>query len=88
MTSFYWDNLYMFGLAPKKDDDGQYYSWAFPMGNAKLPGIAGEDIGKAALRHLQGRPAVHRQDRRHRRRVPDHRARWARSCRRASASAR
>jgi uncharacterized protein YbjT (DUF2867 family) len=47
-TSFYWDNLYMFGLAPKKGDDGQY-AWAFPMGNAKLAGIAGEDIGKCAL---------------------------------------
>ena len=48
ITSFYWDNLYMFGLAPKKGDDGQY-SWAFPMGSAKLAGIAGEDIGKTAL---------------------------------------
>ena len=47
-TSFYWDNLFMFGLAPKKGDDGQY-AWAFPMGNAKLAGIAGEDIGKCAL---------------------------------------
>src|SRR5215831_11814145 len=26
VTSFYWDNLYMFGLAPKKDDTG-VYSW-------------------------------------------------------------
>ena len=47
VTSFYWDNLYMFGLAPKKGDDGQY-AWAFPMGNAKLAGIAAEDIGKCA----------------------------------------
>jgi uncharacterized protein YbjT (DUF2867 family) len=47
VTSFYWDNLYMFGLAPKKDDSGQY-SWAFPMGDAKLAGIAAEDIGKVA----------------------------------------
>ena len=48
VTSFYWDNLFMFGLAPKKGDEGQY-AWAFPMGNAKLAGIAGEDIGKTAL---------------------------------------
>jgi uncharacterized protein YbjT (DUF2867 family) len=48
VTSFYWDNLFMFGLAPKKGDDGAY-SWAFPMGNAKLAGIAGEDIGKCAF---------------------------------------
>src|SRR5678815_2293704 len=47
VTSFYWDNLYMFGLAPKKDADG-VYSWTFPMGNAKLGGIAAEDIGKVA----------------------------------------
>src|ERR1041384_2163154 len=47
VTSFYWDNLYLFGLAPKKDDKG-VYSWTFPMGNAKMAGIAAEDIGKAA----------------------------------------
>jgi uncharacterized protein YbjT (DUF2867 family) len=47
VTSFYWDNLYMFGLAPKKDDSGQY-AWAFPMGQAKLAGISAEDIGKCA----------------------------------------
>jgi uncharacterized protein YbjT (DUF2867 family) len=47
VTSFYWDNLYLFGLAPKKDDKG-VYSWTFPMGNAKLAGIAAEDIGKVA----------------------------------------
>jgi hypothetical protein len=47
MVSFYWDNLYLFALAPKKDKDG-VYSWAFPMGDAKLAGIAKDDIGKAA----------------------------------------
>ena len=47
VTSFYWDNLYMFGLAPKKDESG-VYSWTFPMGNSKLAGIAAEDIGKVA----------------------------------------
>ena len=46
-TSFYWDNIYMFGLAPKPDDKGQY-SWTFPMGTSKLAGMAAEDIGKAA----------------------------------------
>jgi uncharacterized protein YbjT (DUF2867 family) len=53
VTSFYWDNLFMFGLAPKKGDDG-VYAWAFPMGNAKLAGIAGEDIGKCALGVFKG----------------------------------
>jgi len=47
VTTFYWDNLYMFGLAPKKDETG-VYSWTFPMGDAKLGGIAAEDIGKCA----------------------------------------
>jgi uncharacterized protein YbjT (DUF2867 family) len=47
VTSFYWDNLYLFGLAPKKGEDGAY-SWTFPMGEARLPGIAVEDIGKVA----------------------------------------
>ena len=47
VTSFYWDNLYMFGLAPKRGDDGKY-SWAFPMGKSKMAGIAAEDIGKTA----------------------------------------
>ena len=53
VTSFYWDNLYLFGLAPKKGDDG-VYSWTFPMGNAKLAGIAAEDIGKAAYGIFKG----------------------------------
>ena len=47
VTSFYWDNLYTFGLGPKKGDDGKL-AWAFPMGTAKMAGIAAEDIGKAA----------------------------------------
>jgi uncharacterized protein YbjT (DUF2867 family) len=47
VTSFYWDNAYTFGLAPKKGEDGKL-SWTFPMGQAKLAGIAAEDIGKVA----------------------------------------
>jgi uncharacterized protein YbjT (DUF2867 family) len=47
VTSFYWDNIYAFGMAPKKADDG-VYRWAFPMGDKQLAGIAAEDIGKAA----------------------------------------
>src|SRR4026207_2441059 len=55
VTSFYWDNLYLFGLAPKKDDKG-VYSWTFPMGEAKLPGIAAEDIGKGRYGISQAGP--------------------------------
>jgi uncharacterized protein YbjT (DUF2867 family) len=47
VTSFYWDNLYMFGLSPKKGEDGTL-SWTFPMGEAKMAAIAAEDIGKTA----------------------------------------
>ena len=53
VTSFYWDNLYLFNLAPKKGDDGAY-SWTFPMGTAKMPGIAAEDIGKTAYGIFKG----------------------------------
>lgn len=49
VTSFYWDNLYMFGLAPKKGEgEGGSYRWVFPMGDKKLAGIAAEDIGTVA----------------------------------------
>jgi uncharacterized protein YbjT (DUF2867 family) len=47
LTSFYWDNLIHFGMGPKKDADGRL-AFTLPMGNAKLPGIAAEDIGKCA----------------------------------------
>jgi uncharacterized protein YbjT (DUF2867 family) len=47
VTSFYWDNFFLFGLAPKKGADGKY-AWAYPMAGAKMAGIAAEDIGKCA----------------------------------------
>jgi uncharacterized protein YbjT (DUF2867 family) len=47
ITSFYWDNLYAFGVGPKKGDDG-VYRWAFPMGAKRLAGIAADDIGAVA----------------------------------------
>ena len=53
VTSFYWDNMYMFGLSPKKGEDGTY-SWAFPMGNARLAGISAGDIGKTAYGIFKG----------------------------------
>lgn len=53
VTSFYWDNLYMFGLAPKKGDDGTY-TWTLPMGNSKLAAISVQDIGKIAYGLLKG----------------------------------
>jgi uncharacterized protein YbjT (DUF2867 family) len=47
ITSFYWDNLYTFGLGPKKAEDGTY-NWVMPMGDKRLAGIAAEDIGRVA----------------------------------------
>ena len=73
LTSFYWDNLIGFGMGPKKGPDGKL-AFTMPMGDKKLPGIASEDIGRCALRHLQAGKRIHWQDGRHRRRTPDRRA--------------
>ena len=47
LTSFYWDNFIYFGMGPKKGADGKLVL-TLPMGNAKMPSIAAEDIGKCA----------------------------------------
>jgi len=47
LTSFYWDNLIHFGSGPKPAADGRL-EFVLPMGTAKLPGIAAEDIGRCA----------------------------------------
>jgi uncharacterized protein YbjT (DUF2867 family) len=47
LTSFYWDNLIHFGMGPKPGPDG-VLAFTLPMGDAKLPGIAVEDIGRCA----------------------------------------
>jgi uncharacterized protein YbjT (DUF2867 family) len=48
LTVFYWENMIYFGTGPKKGPDGTYYL-TMPMGNAKLPAIGVDDIGKCAL---------------------------------------
>lgn len=48
LTSFYWDNMILFGMGPKKGPDGTL-AFTLPMGDQKLPCIAAEDIGKCAL---------------------------------------
>ena len=53
VTSFYWENLYKFGMGPKKGEEGQY-SWAFPMSDKRLAGIAAEDIGSVAYAIFKG----------------------------------
>lgn len=47
VTSFYWDNFIYFGMGPAKGPDG-VAAITLPMGEARLPGIAAEDIGKCA----------------------------------------
>ncbi len=47
LTSFYWENFIFFGMGPKRGPDG-VLAFAMPMGDAKLPGIAAEDIGRCA----------------------------------------
>ena len=46
-TSFYWDNFIGFGMGPARGADGKL-AITLPMGEAKLPGIAAEDIGRSA----------------------------------------
>jgi uncharacterized protein YbjT (DUF2867 family) len=47
-TSFYWENFIHFGMGPKLQSNGEL-AFAFALGDAKLPGIAADDIGGCAL---------------------------------------
>ena len=47
LASFYWDNLIHFGMGPQRGEDG-HLAITFPMGDARLSGIAASDIGKCA----------------------------------------
>jgi uncharacterized protein YbjT (DUF2867 family) len=47
LTAFYWENFIYFGMGPKRGPDGRF-ALTMPMGQAKLSGIAAEDIGKCA----------------------------------------
>jgi uncharacterized protein YbjT (DUF2867 family) len=47
LTSFYWDNFIGFGMGPARGADGKL-AITLPIGDAKLPGIAAEDIGRSA----------------------------------------
>jgi uncharacterized protein YbjT (DUF2867 family) len=48
LTSFYWDNLIHFGMGPTAGPDGRL-AITIPVADARLPGIAVEDIGRCAL---------------------------------------
>jgi uncharacterized protein YbjT (DUF2867 family) len=57
LTSFYWDNLIHFGMEPKPGADG-VLQFVLPMDDAKLPGIAAEDIGRSAYGIFKAGPAM------------------------------
>ncbi len=44
-ASFYWDNFIFFGAGPKRGEDGKL-ALTLPIGDARMAGIASEDIGK------------------------------------------
>lgn len=48
LTSFYYENFIYFGAGPQPGPDGAL-AITFPLGRAKLPGIAVGDIGRCAL---------------------------------------
>jgi len=47
LASFYWENFIYFGMGPRSAGDAGLVL-ALPLGGAKLPGIAAEDIGRCA----------------------------------------
>jgi uncharacterized protein YbjT (DUF2867 family) len=47
LTAFYWENFIYFGLGPKPGPDGTL-ALTLPMGDAKLPALAVDDIGRCA----------------------------------------
>ena len=57
LTSFYWDNLIHFGMEPKAGPDG-VLQFVLPMDDARLPGIAAEDIGRSAYGIFKAGPAM------------------------------
>ncbi len=52
-TSFYWENLIHFGMAPKSRPDG-VHAFTLPLGRSRLPGIAADDIGQCAYGIFRG----------------------------------
>jgi uncharacterized protein YbjT (DUF2867 family) len=52
-TAFYWENFIYFGLGPARGEDGTL-AITYPLGTAKMPAIASEDIGKVAYAIFKG----------------------------------
>lgn len=57
LTCFYWDNFYNHGWGPKRAPNGAYVL-TLPIGKARMPGIAAEDIGKCAYAIFRNGPGL------------------------------
>jgi uncharacterized protein YbjT (DUF2867 family) len=57
LASFYWDNFIYFGAGPKRGEDGKL-ALTLPIGDAKMAGIASEDIGKCAYGIFKAGPGM------------------------------
>ncbi len=47
VTSYYWENLFNPGMAPRRNEDGTM-TFVLPTGDKPLSGVASEDIGRTA----------------------------------------
>jgi uncharacterized protein YbjT (DUF2867 family) len=57
LTSFYWDNFIHFGMGPARGADGKL-AITFPLGDAKMPSMAAEDIGRCAYGVFKQHPEL------------------------------
>jgi uncharacterized protein YbjT (DUF2867 family) len=57
LAAFYWENFIYFGLGPRAGADGNLVL-ALPLGGAKLPGMAAEDIGRCVYGIFKRGPAA------------------------------
>ena len=57
LTSFYWENFIGFGMGPQRGADGTL-ELTLPTGDARLPGIAVEDIGRSAYEVFRRGPEM------------------------------
>lgn len=57
MAAFYWENFIHFGMGPRTGEHGDLVL-AMPLGGAKLPGIAAEDIGRTAYGIFKAGPST------------------------------
>jgi len=58
VASFYWDNFIHFGAGPKVNPDGSY-TFAMPIADQPMSGVAAEDIGQVAYGIFKkGKPLI------------------------------